>query len=227
MAGIAAADQAYTTGDPMRAARLFLCLPLLAAASGCGWIFTHGPPTGHEQLEYIPCTESDAGPILDLVWGGLNVLGAISVAADRSAYDYPDATIVSGFAWGVISGFAAASGFKKVSACKSARQALAQRQAARGMMPVTTTDSGRVVAVVINPAADTLAVGAERQLTAAAHTSSGATLSNRMFTWSSSNDAIASVTNAGLVRAHAPGSVVIAANSSNVVGTATIHVTPR
>src|SRR6059036_1381540 len=72
----------------MRAARLFLCLPLLAAASGCGWIFTHGPPTGHEQLEYIPCTESDAGPILDLVWGGLNVLGAIGVAADRSAYDY-------------------------------------------------------------------------------------------------------------------------------------------
>src|SRR6266487_2664309 len=65
MAGIAAADQAYTTGDPMRAARLFLCLPLLAAASGCGWIFTHGPPTGHEQLEYIPCTESDAGPHLE------------------------------------------------------------------------------------------------------------------------------------------------------------------
>src|SRR5438093_3069983 len=135
MAGIAAADQAYTTGDPMRAARLFLCLPLLAAASGCGWIFTHGPPTGHEQLEYIPCTESDAGPILDLIWGGLNVLSAISAAADRSAYDYPDATIVSGLAWRVVPGFPAASGLKNVSRCKTARQPLSQPPAARGMLP--------------------------------------------------------------------------------------------
>jgi uncharacterized protein YjdB len=212
----------------MRAARLFLCLPLLAAASGCGFAFTHGPPTGYEQLEYIPCTDNDAGPVLDLVWGGLNVLGAIIVASSPDQYDSPDLTIASGFGWGVFSSFSAASGFKKVSACKRARQALAQRQAARGMMPVTISDSGRVAAVVISPAADTLAVGAQRQLVAVAHSSSGATVTNRMFAWSSSNDAIASVNNAGLVTAHAAGSVVIAANTNNVVGTATILVTgPR
>jgi uncharacterized protein YjdB len=85
-----------------------------------------------------------------------------------------------------------------------------------------------VMAVIITPAADTLAVGAQLQLVAAAHTSSGATTLGRMFTWSSSNDAIASVSNAGLVTARAPGSVVIAANTNNVVGTATIFVTgPR
>ena len=211
----------------MRAARLFLCLPLLVAASGCGFAFTHGPPAGHEQLEYIPCTESDAGPILDLIWGGLNVLGAIAVAAEPDQYDAAGVTIASGLAWGVFSSFSAASGFRKASACQSARAALAHRQAERSVMPVAMTDSVMVVAVVISPAADTLAVGAERQLTVTAHTSSGAKTSNRPFTWSSSNDAIASVSKAGLVRAHAPGSVVIAANSSNVVGTATIVVAPR
>lgn len=208
----------------MRASCFLLCLPLLTAASGCGFIFTHGPPTGHEQLEYIPCTESDAGPILDLVWGGLNVLGALIVASDPDAYDNAGANVAVGVGWGVLSSFSAASGFKKSSGCRGARQALAQRQAARGMAPLPIADSARVMSVVITPAADTLAVGAQRQLVAVAHSSSGATLADRMFTWSSSNDAIASVSNAGLVTAHAPGSVVIAANTNNVVGTAAILV---
>jgi uncharacterized protein YjdB len=210
----------------MRAGRCLLCLPLLTVASGCGFIFTHGPPTGHEQLEYIPCTESDAGPILDIVWGGLNVLGALAIASSPDEYDNPDLAVASGLGWGVLSSFSAASGFKKASACKRARQALAQRQAARGIAPVTVGDSTMVMAVVITPAADTLAVGAQQQLVAAAHNSSGARVPGRIFTWSSSNDAIASVSNAGLVTAHAPGSVIIAANTNNVVGTAMILVRP-
>jgi uncharacterized protein YjdB len=210
----------------MRAGRVLLCVPLLTAASGCGFIFTHGPPTGHEQLEYIPCTESDAGPILDIVWGGLNVLGALVIASSPREYDNPDLAVASGLGWGVLSSFSAASGFKKASACKRARQALAQRQAARGIAPVTVGDSTMVMAVVITPAADTLAVGAQQQLVAAAHNSSGARVPGRIFTWSSSNDAIASVSNAGLVTAHAPGSVIIAANTNNVVGTAMILVRP-
>ena len=209
-------------------ARLLLCLPLLTAVTGCSFLFVHGPPTGHEQLEYIPCTESDAGPILDLVWGGLNVLGAIIIASSPEEYENPDAAVASGITWGVVSAIAAPTGFKKVSACKSARQALAQRQAARGAVPIVVPDTVAVIAVVITPAVDTLAVGAQRQLVATAHNSSGATVSGRMFTWSSSNDAIASVSNAGLVSAHAPGSVIIAANTNNVVGTATLVVrSPR
>ena len=207
-----------------------LCLPLLTAASGCGFLFTHGPPTGHEQLEYISCTESDAGPILDLVWGGLNVLGAIAIASSPDEYDHPGLAVASGIGWGVLSGFSAASGFKKSSSCKAARQALAQRQAARsgGVAPFGISDSAAtVVSVVIEPRVDTMVVDEQRQFTAAAHSSSGGAVQNRMFTWSSSNDAIASVSNAGLVTAYAAGSVVIAANTNNVVGTATIVVTKR
>ena len=212
----------------MRAVSLLLSIPFLTAASGCGFLFVHGPPIGHEQLEYIPCTESDAGPILDIVWGGLNVLGALVIAGSPDEYENPDAAVASGITWGVVSAIAAPTGFKKVSACKNARRALAERQAARGAIPVVVPDSAPVIAVVITPSVDTLAVGAQRQLLATAHGSSGATVSGRMFTWSSSNDAIASVSNAGLVSAHAPGSVIIAANTNNVVGTATIVVTgPR
>ena len=209
----------------MRTGPFLLCLPLLTAASGCGFLFTHGPPAGHEQMEYIPCTESDAGPILDIVWGGLNVLSAIVVVSEPDSFPNAGAIVAVELGWGVVSSFSAASGFKKSSACRGARQALAQRQAARGMAPLPIADSARVMSVVLTPAADTLAVGAQRQLLAVAHTSSGATLADRMFTWSSSNDAIASVSNAGLVTARAPGSVVIAANTNNVVGTTTILVT--
>jgi len=83
-------------------------------------------------------------------------------------------------------------------------------------------------AVVVSPSDDTLGVGEHRQLVANAHSSSGTVIPNRIFMWSSSNDAIASVTNAGLVTAHAAGTVVIAANTANVVGTTRIIVTaPR
>ena len=46
-------------------------LGLVPAATGaCGFIFSHGPPVGHEQMEYFTCTESNAGPIVDVIWGG-------------------------------------------------------------------------------------------------------------------------------------------------------------
>lgn len=50
-------------------------LPLLLP--DCGFVFSQGPPTGHEQMESFTCTESNAGPILDIVWASLNVLGAL------------------------------------------------------------------------------------------------------------------------------------------------------
>ncbi|MDH3459125.1 MAG: Ig-like domain-containing protein, partial [Gemmatimonadota bacterium] len=61
-----------------------------------------------------------------------------------------------------------------------------------------------------------------------AYNSSGGMVPNKMFAWSSSNAAIASVNNAGLVTAHASGAVVIAANTDNVVGIANMVVaSPR
>jgi hypothetical protein len=209
----------------MNATRLIATGVLTLSLSGCGFLLTKGPPPGHQQLDSFSCTDDNAGPILDIVWGSLNVLGALVIASDPDAYSDPGLSTASGIAWGVVSAFSAASGFKKTRDCRQALAQLAarsgQRQPAAGAAPTGTPE---VQAVVLTPADDTLAVGQRVQLVARAHTSSGAEIENRAFSWSSSNDAIASVSAAGLVTAHAPGSVVIAANTGNVVGTARILV---
>jgi len=204
-------------------------LPLLLP--GCGFVFSQGPPTGHEQMESFTCTESNAGPILDIVWASLNVLGALGAASDPSAYENSGEIVAVGLGWGVFSSFSAASGFNKSKQCKLALRQLAERQAQRRANPSglsLPTEVPSVQAVMVTPPEDTLAVGERVQLVASAHSSSGMVVPNRDFMWSSSNDAIASVSNAGLVTAHAAGAVVIAANTGNVVGTARLVVTaPR
>lgn len=210
--------------------RLIVLGLLSLLQTGCGFVFSKGPPTGHEQMPAFSCTESDAGPILDIIWGGLNVLGALTVAADPGSYENPTEIEVGGVAWGVFSSFSAASGFHKSKQCRTALQQLAERNAQRANPAglALPTDLPSVAVVAVSPSDDSVQVGEQRQLVATAQSSSGTLLPNREFRWSSSNDAVASVSNAGLVIAHAAGTVVIAANTGNVVGTARIVVTaPR
>lgn len=194
--------------------------------TGCGLALTNGPPTGHEQMDSFSCTTQDVGPILDAFAGGVTVLVAAAAAARPDWYDNSGRIVSAGLAWGVVSGLSAADGFSKAKRCRAAYRQLAIRH---GQHPADLPPEGLFVhAVVVSPADTRLAVGEQRQLSAMAHTSSGALMPDRSFLWSSSNDAIASVSNAGLVTAHAAGTVVIAANAGNVVGTARIVVTaPR
>jgi len=197
---------------------------LVASTTACGFIFSHGPPDGHEQMSSFNCTEGNAGPILDIVWGGLNVLGALAAASDPSAYENSDQIVVVGLSWGVVSGTAAAVGFNKSKKCRVAKKQLAERQAQGQVPSQTPADSGAPVAVVVSPPNDTLQVGARVQLVSTAHNSSGLPVANRAFLWSSSNDAVASVNEAGLVTANAPGTVTIAARTGTIVGTARVVV---
>jgi hypothetical protein len=103
--------------------------------TACGWIFVSGPPPNHENLPTFNCTTSKTAPVLDVIWGGLNVLGAIGAIATSEedwVTDYPDyerGTVIGvGLAWGVVSGLAAKSGFQKVNDCNAALQALYSRQ---------------------------------------------------------------------------------------------------
>ena len=186
-----------------------------------------GPPVGHEQMDYFTCTEGDAGPILDIVWAGLNVAGAVVCAADPDSYENSGACVAVGLGWGALSGTSAVVGFGKTKKCRDAKQQLAERQSQQ-RAPGREQQADIVVqSVVLTPSADTLAIGDRVQLTAAAYNSSGAVIPNRMFAWSSSNDAIASVSSTGLVTAHATGEVVIAARTDNVVGTATLVIVSR
>jgi uncharacterized protein YjdB len=84
--------------------------------------------------------------------------------------------------------------------------------------PVVTT-------VAVSPASATLNVGATSQLGAQARDANGAAMSGVTFTWSSSNTAVATVSNSGLVTAVGAGSATIRATAPNSVqGSAAITV---
>lgn len=213
---------------------LALCAALLASTSGCGLLFTNGPPVGHEQMVGFSCTESETGPVLDVVVTALSVVGALA-AASQSKSDFYDggpsqgAAIATNLGWGLLSGISAGVGIQRTKACREAKMAMYTRlQQGFTIREGGATARGDTLtqAVQVTPAADTLRVGQQRRLVAVAYLLTGARLPSKRFRWSSSNDAIASVSNAGVVTAHAEGKVIVAANADNVVGTAWVVVVP-
>lgn len=81
-----------------------------------------------------------------------------------------------------------------------------------------------VASVVVTPGADTLLLDETRQLQVMLTSSSGAVLSGRTVTWSSTDPQVAAVASTGLVTAYRPGTVTITAASEGREGTARITV---
>jgi acid phosphatase len=79
-----------------------------------------------------------------------------------------------------------------------------------------------VASVVISPSSVTVTTGQTTQLTAVAKDSSGNTISGQTFVWASSNSAVATVNNTGLVSALTLGSVTITATTNGIIGSALI-----
>ena len=94
------------------------------------------------------------------------------------------------------------------------------------VQPPSVTPPGHsdVAVVEIAPTVDTLYVGEQQQLIATARASSGRSIEGKRFGWVSSADSIVSVSKAGLVTAHAVGSVVVTAVTDGVSGSASIVV---
>src|SRR5207245_6875387 len=82
-----------------------------------------------------------------------------------------------------------------------------------------------VASVEVTPATASVQAGQTVQLTATPRDAGGTPLSGRTVTWSSSNTAVATVSNGGLVSGVTPGSVTIRATSEGKSGTAAITVT--
>jgi uncharacterized protein YjdB len=72
-----------------------------------------------------------------------------------------------------------------------------------------------VATVTVSPTSVTLNQGATSQLTATARDSAGNVISGQTFTWSSSNNVVATVSPSGVVTAVAAGSATVSATSSN------------
>jgi outer membrane protein assembly factor BamB len=70
-------------------------------------------------------------------------------------------------------------------------------------------------------------VGQTMQLSATARDAAGNAIAGRTFAWTSSSEAVASVSPAGLVTSAAPGSVTIRATADGKTGEVTLTITPR
>ena len=81
-----------------------------------------------------------------------------------------------------------------------------------------------VATVTVTPPSSTIAPGATVQLQAVIQDADGATLADREITWSSSDNAVATVSSAGLVTGVAAGSATITGTSEGTRGTATVAV---
>ena len=90
-----------------------------------------------------------------------------------------------------------------------------------------STGPGEAASVVVTPNSATLvALGETVHLTASAQDGNGNTVSGKTFTWSSSNQGVATVSSTGLVTAVDNGLVTITATTGGVGGTADIAVAP-
>jgi uncharacterized protein YjdB len=82
-----------------------------------------------------------------------------------------------------------------------------------------------VGSVTVQPATATLAVGQGATLTATVKDANGSVVTDRAVSWTTSNAVVASVTQAGVVKALSAGTAIIAATSDGRTGSATITVT--
>ena len=82
-----------------------------------------------------------------------------------------------------------------------------------------------VASVAVTPSTAALRLGEQSQLSVRLTDASGATLTGRVITWSSSNSSVATVSSTGLVTAAGLGSATITATSEGKSGTARVSVT--
>src|SRR5207253_1403744 len=94
-----------------------------------------------------------------------------------------------------------------------------------GTSSVTVTNVP-VATVEVTPPSASVQAGQTVQLTGTPRDAGGNPLSGRTVTWSSSNTAVATVSNSGLVSGVTPGSATITATSEGKSGTSAITVTP-
>jgi len=82
-----------------------------------------------------------------------------------------------------------------------------------------------VVSVTVDPTTANLTTGGTQQITATPRDGQGNALTGRAVTWASANTGIATVTQAGLITAVAPGTTTVTATSEGKVGTVAVTVT--
>lgn len=139
-----------------------------------------------------------------------NLLGGRTIT-----YTTSNAAVATVSSTGVVTGVA--PGNATITATSEGRSAAAAVTVT--LVPVATVD--------VTPTPNNLSVGETVQLTAVPRDATGAALTGRVVTWSSSDTRFATVSSNGLLRAVGPGSATITATVEGRTGTASVVVAAR
>ena len=164
-----------------------------------------------------------APPSLALQTGGSGQLSAVARDANGNvlqgrtiSWTSSNNAVVMINQWGFVTAMAA--GNATITATSDGRV---------GQSTLTVTDPAPVpvASVDVSPSSNTLQVGATSQLVATPRDGSGAALSGRAVTWTSSNNGVATVSTSGWITAIAAGSATITATSEGKTGSSAVTVT--
>jgi len=197
-----------------RHASRLLPLVILAIAAGCGGSITSSEPTAPTIAEVVvaPLTASvTVGGELPLQAAVRDASGLL-VTGPVLVWTVQDSTIATVSATGVVT--ARAVGSTQVAASANGVSGIASVT----VMPVP------VASVTVAPARVDLTPGARSTLSAIPYDAAGKALAGRALVWASSNPAVATIDEAGVVAAVAPGSATITATSEGVSGSALVSV---
>jgi trimeric autotransporter adhesin len=180
-----------------------------------------GSPTGVDGSAGTAVATVSVDPLAStVVLGGDVPLRAAVIDVDGNVV--PDATVV----WTVRdAGIASVSPSGVVTGRAVGSTQVAASAGGRSAVASITVQLPPVATVSVQPAAPSLVVGASLTLSAGLADAAGTTLTNRTVTWISSDASVATVTDAGLVTALAPGTTTIAATSEGKTGIARVTVT--
>lgn len=205
--------------------------PAIASVDASGSLTALAPGTvtltatarGRSAQGYYTVQKPVAGVTLNvsdltLSVGASAQLTATPTAEDGELLDRPVAWATSNGAVATVD----ASGFVRGIGAGIA-SITAESEGKRGIVTVVVRIPVAGVAVTA-PGGEPLSVGGTVQLTVSVTDATGKALTDRVVTWTTGDDAIATVDEAGLVTATGRGTVVITATSEGVSGTAEIRV---
>jgi uncharacterized protein YjdB len=181
--------------------------------SACSASVTDTPQVAQVQLT-PPSASLEAGRTLVLVARPTDASGA-AVTTRQITWSSNNTQVATVSAAGVVS--ARVPGEARIAASVGGQSAT-----------TTITVTGREVASVqVAPVSVSVRVTRTAQLSASALDADGVPLSGRTFTWSSSNTSVATITQAGVITAVAPGAATITATTEGRSGQAAVTVTPE
>jgi hypothetical protein len=196
-------------------------IALMGGLAACGDDVTVSPPT--QPTPKVTSVTVAPSPAQVRVGNTLQLTASVTAdsgATPTVAWTTSDASIAS------VDGSGKVTGVKPGQVAITAT-ASANGSSASGSATVTVSNTTNVANITLNPTAVTLTVGNTQGINATVNLDPSSTSTDRGVTWSSSNDAVATVDANGVVTAVSAGSATITAAAKadpNATATATVTV---